>query len=492
MTGWVSWSNTLRLIDLLNEDFGQSVDDSVIQGVEISGLACDSRRIEPGFLFAAIPGFNKDGRDYINDALRRGASAIIAPFGTSISGSAIVLTVENTRLMFAQMASRFFEHQPATVVAVTGTNGKTSVVSFVRQIWENLGKKGASLGTMGIIAPGFEPGIGLTTPDSGDLHKILADLWKQGIEALAMEASSHGLHQHRLDAVNISAAGFTNLSRDHLDYHGSVEEYFGAKKRLFCEILRDDGVAVLNADDEFYLPLRKEARGRIISYGRKGEDIRLDGLSIQDSNQHLYLNVMGNQYEVTLPLSGAFQIENALCALGIVLADSVEIDKSVSALENLEVVPGRLQFIGRSSSGAPIYVDFAHTPQALASILKTLRPYTKGSLSLVFGCGGERDKGKRAEMGRVACQLADRIIITDDNPRKEDASAIRGQILTTCVGAKEISDRRRAIREAISLLKNDDVLIIAGKGHENVQILANREYPFNDADEIRSVLEGRA
>ena len=222
----------MRLIDLLNEDFGQSVDDSVIQGVEISGLACDSRRIEPGFLFAAIPGFNKDGRDYINDALRRGASAIIAPFGTSISGSAIVLTVENTRLMFAQMASRFFEHQPATVVAVTGTNGKTSVVSFVRQIWENLGKKGASLGTMGIIAPGFEPGIGLTTPDSGDLHKILADLWKQGIEALAMEASSHGLHQHRLDAVNISAAGFTNLSRDHLDYHGSVEEYFGAKKRF--------------------------------------------------------------------------------------------------------------------------------------------------------------------------------------------------------------------------------------------------------------------
>ena len=479
----------MRLIDLLDGDLNQLTNATAIKDLEITGLTCDSRKVDPGFLFAAIPGSSSDGRDYIDDALKRGASAVLAPAGTSGDGDIIVVTSENTRQIYARMAARFFDQQPARIAAITGTNGKTSVVSFVRQIWESLGSKAASLGTLGIVAPGFETSEGLTTPDPVDLHESLADLWKRGIETLAMEASSHGLDQYRLDGVNISMAGFTNLSRDHLDYHGSMEEYLDAKKRLFSEILSDDGVSVLNADDEAYPVLVEAARDHIISYGRKGEDIRLDDLKILEDGQRLSLKVMGNAYKITLPLSGVFQVENAMCALGIVLADGADPDAAVKALENLEGVPGRLQHVGSSPNGAAIYVDFAHTPDALATVLKTLRPHAKGNLNVVFGCGGDRDAGKRPEMGRIASELANNIIVTDDNPRSEDAVAIRAQTLAACPDALEVGDRAQAIRQAIAQLQKGDVLIVAGKGNETGQIIAGVVHPFNDAEEIRSALK---
>jgi UDP-N-acetylmuramoyl-L-alanyl-D-glutamate--2,6-diaminopimelate ligase len=316
----------------------------------------------------------------------------------------------------------------------------------------------------------------------------LAQLKKRGVETVALEASSHGLDQYRLDGVNVSIAGFTNLSRDHLDYHGTMGKYLNAKKRLFSEVLADDGVSILNADSEAYQILLKATRGRVISYGRKGKDIRLDNIQAFDDGQHLLLNVMGNTYKITLPLSGFFQVENAMCALGIVLADGAETATAVKTLENLQAVPGRLQHVGNSPNGAAIYVDFAHTPDALATILKTLRPHAKGNLNLVFGCGGDRDVGKRIEMGEVASELADKIIVTDDNPRNEDPSIIRAQSLAACPEATAVGGRAQAIRRAITQLQKGDVLVIAGKGHETGQLIKGVEYPFNDAEEIRAVL----
>ena len=478
----------MRLIDLLEGDLKQLTNATVIKDLEITGLTCDSRKVNPGFLFAAIPGSSGDGRDYIHDALKRGASAILAPTGTSGDGDIVVVNSENTRQSYAQMAARFFDQQPPRIAAITGTNGKTSVVSFVRQIWEILGRKAASLGTLGIVAPGFQTSKGLTTPDPVDLHESLAVLCKRGVETLALEASSHGLDQYRLDGVNISMAGFTNLSRDHLDYHGSMEKYLDAKKRLFSEILVDDGVSVLNADSDAYPALVEVARGRIISYGRKGKDIRLDDSQAFEDGQRLSLNVMGNAYKITLPLSGAFQVENAMCALGIILADGADPATAVKTLEDLQGVPGRLQHVGNSPDGAAIYVDFAHTPDALAIVLKTLRPHAKGNLNLVFGCGGDRDAGKRPDMGRIASELADKIIVTDDNPRSEDAATIRAQSLTACPAALEVGDRAQAIRQAIAQLRKGDVLVIAGKGHETGQFIEGVVHPFNDAEEVRDAL----
>jgi len=479
----------LRLIDLLDGDLNKLSNGVVIKDLEITGLTCDSRKVNPGFLFVAIPGSCRDGRDYIDDAFKRGASAALAPIGTSGYGDIVVFTSENTRKSYAQMAARFFNQQPPRIAAVTGTNGKTSVVSFVRQIWESLGSQAASLGTLGIDAPGYQTSKGLTTLDPVDLHECLALLRKRGIETLALEASSHGLDQYRLDGVNVSIAGFTNLGRDHMDYHGSKEKYLNAKKRLFSEVLADDGVSVLNADSEAYLILLESARGRVVSYGRKGTDIRLDNIQVFEGGQRLLLSVMGNTYKITLPLSGFFQVENAMCALGIVIADGADIAKAVKTLENLQGVPGRLQHVGNSPDGATIYVDFAHTPDALAAILKTLRPYAERNLNLVFGCGGERDAGKRRDMGRIASKLADKIIVTDDNPRSEDAANIRAQSLAACPAALEIGDRAQAIRRAIAQLQKGDILVIAGKGHETGQLIKGVEYPFNDAEEIRAVLK---
>ena len=479
----------MRLFDLLDGDSSQLSNVAAIKDLEITGLTCDSRKVNPGFLFAAIPGLHSDGRDYIDDAFKRGACAILAPVGTTGNGNVEVVSSANTRLSYAQMAARFFGQQPPKISAVTGTNGKTSVVSFVRQIWEGLGREAASLGTLGVDAPGYQTSKGLTTPDPADLHECLALLNKRGVENVALEASSHGLDQYRLDGVNISIAGFTNISRDHLDYHGSKEKYFYAKQRLFTEVLMEDGVSVLNADSEAYLVLSESAQGRIVSYGRRGKDIRLEDIQVFENGQQLLLNVMGNIFSITLPLAGFFQVENAMCALGIVLASGADAATAVKTLENLRGVPGRLQLVGKKLDGAAIYVDFAHTPDALATVLKTLRPHAKGNLNLVFGCGGERDPGKRPEMGRIASELADKVIITDDNPRNEDATTIRSQSLAACPAATEIGDRAHAIRAAIAQLQKDDVLVVAGKGHETGQLIKEIEYPFNDAEEICAVLK---
>lgn len=467
------------------------IDTAAIEHTQVTGLTCDSRKVEAGFLFAALPGSTLDGRNFIMQATRRGAVAILAPLGTEdttgdagLAGVA-VLTAPNPRRAYAQMAARFYQAQPASIAAVSGTNGKTSVVCFARQIWTSLGLKAASMGTLGISAPGFDVPDGLTTPDPVDLHRNLAELTGRGVQKLAMEASSHGLDQYRLDGVNVGLAGFTNLSRDHLDYHGSMETYLKAKLRLFGEVLATDGVAVLNADDAAYPAFKEAAPGRVISYGRGGEDIHIENIEALSDGQRLTLRVFDKPYSIKLPLAGAFQVENALCALGLVLADGGEVDASIKALEALQVVPGRLQLVARCANGATIYVDYAHTPDALANVLTAMRPHTTGQLHVVFGCGGDRDAGKRPQMGRAACQHADDVIVTDDNPRSEDASLIRAQAMAGCPGARDIAGRARAIDLAVAGLRGGDLLIVAGKGHETGQTIKGEVVPFNDADEIR-------
>ncbi len=459
-----------------------------IKGCEISGLTCDSRKVAPGFLFAAIPGSSVDGTAYIKDAVENGARAILAPIGTSADNSVALITSENPRHSYALLASRFYGLQPASIAAVTGTNGKTSVVSFARQIWTHLGHRAASMGTLGITGPGIQTPEGLTTPDPSDLHQSLNDLHKHGIEKLTMEASSHGLSQNRLDGVNVQVAAFTNLSRDHLDYHVLMEEYLGAKLRLFSEILSDDGVAVLNADDRVYPEITTAVKGRILSYGWNGEDIHLESLTPFEGGQRLSLTVMGRPYCITLPLSGAFQVENALCALGLVMADGADVKQAIEGIEFLEGVPGRLQHVATCANGAAVYVDYAHTPDALVNVLKAMRPHATGRLNVVFGCGGDRDAGKRPEMGKMASEFADAVIVTDDNPRGEDAGEIRKQVLMGCPTADEIGDRAEAIDRAVRELENGDVLVVAGKGHETGQIIRGKAHPFDDADEIRRAI----
>jgi UDP-N-acetylmuramoyl-L-alanyl-D-glutamate--2,6-diaminopimelate ligase len=464
------------------------IDAAANKDMDITGLTCDSRKVAPGFLFAAIPGTSADGSAFIDDALTRGATAILAATGTNSTKAATLITSDNPRRQYALMASRYYAGQPARIAAVTGTNGKTSVVSFARQIWQRLGNKAASLGTLGITAPGYERAEGLTTPDPDDLHQSLSALKKHGVDKLAVEASSHGLSQYRLDGVNVSLAAFTNLSRDHLDYHGSMEEYRDAKLRLFSELLPPDGVAVLNADDETWPLLVKAARCRVISYGRGGEDIRLNRSEAFEGGQHLSLSVMGKDYAITLPLSGAFQVENALCALGLVIADGANVADGVKALESLEGVQGRLQHVATCANGAAVYVDYAHTPDALANVLNAMRPHATRNLNVVFGCGGDRDAGKRPEMGRIASDLADDIIVTDDNPRNEDAAAIRAQIVEACPQARNVGDRAKAIDLAIATLESGDVLIVAGKGHETGQTVGDEVRPFDDAQEVRRAI----
>lgn len=452
---------------------------------EITGLTCDSRKVDDGFLFAALPGSKADGRNFMDQAIGRGAVAILAPEGTLGPQEISLLTSPNPRRTYARMAARFHGRQPASIAAVTGTNGKTSVVSFTRQIWTSLGEKAASMGTLGITAPGFENPQGLTTPDPADLHQSLATLAGQGVGKLAMEASSHGLDQYRLDGLKVSQAAFTNLSRDHLDYHNSMEDYLSAKLRLFTEVLGPGGVAVLNADDEAYPSFSKAAPGRIVSYGRQGRDIHLENIGVTADGQKLCLSVFDVSYSLTLPLAGGFQVENALCALGLVLAGGGEVKAAIKALETLQGVPGRLQHVAVHPNGAAIYVDYAHTPGALATVLGAMRPHAAGKLNVVFGCGGDRDAGKRPEMGRVACLLADDVIITDDNPRGEDAGQIRAQALAGCTRAREIGGRAAAIDMAVADLHVGDVLIVAGKGHETGQIIGGKVHPFSDAEEIR-------
>lgn len=486
----------MKLSELLEE---QGMNAAALKDLDITGLTADSRAVKPGYLFAALPGSTMDGRDYIGDAVARGARAVLAPPGTDLAGGQTdargnvvrLITDSNPRRRFALMAARFFGAQPATVAAVTGTNGKTSTAHFTQQLWTHLGQRAGYVGTLGAFAPDFHVDGSLTTPDPVRLHALLADMAKMGTTHLAMEASSHGLHQFRIDGVKLAIGGFTTFTRDHLDYHGSMAAYLSAKLRLFSDVMMTGGIAVLNADTPEFTAFESACRlrgHRVISYGRQGETLRLDSVTVTGDAQELELVALEKTYRVRLPLAGAFQVGNALCALGFVLAAGAAPAEAVAALEYLVGVPGRMERVGRHEIGAPVYVDYAHTPDALETVLTALRPHAARRLVVVFGCGGDRDKGKRRMMGEIAQRLADTIYVTDDNPRTEDADAIRAEIMQGCPTATNIADRAEAIAVAVSKLEQGDVLLIAGKGHETGQIVGTTVIPFNDVDEARRAL----
>lgn len=458
---------------------------------EIAGVTADSRAVTKGFLFAALSGAKQDGRAYVGDALRKGAAAILAAPGLDLPAGIPYLAAKNPRRAFARTAARFHAAQPATIVAVTGTSGKTSVAAFARQIWAIMGRKAASMGTLGIVAPDFERYGSLTTPDPAALHKDLAELAFAGIDNVALEASSHGIDQHRLDGVTLKAAAFTNLSRDHLDYHGDMASYLAAKQRLFDTLLPRGAVAVLNADIPEYAQLRAacDARDlRVVTYGRHGKELRLISAMPQPQGQAIEIEAYGVKQSFVLPLAGAFQAMNALAALGLVVGTGAAPHEALQALTKLQGVPGRLERAGIRKNGAAIYVDYAHKPGALATVLEALRPHVTGKLHVVVGCGGDRDAGKRPMMGKIAVENADRVIVTDDNPRSEDPAAIRAAVMAQAPGAIEIAPRENAIRDAVAALEPGDVLAICGKGHETGQIVGDKVLPFDDRDEARKAI----
>jgi UDP-N-acetylmuramoyl-L-alanyl-D-glutamate--2,6-diaminopimelate ligase len=463
----------------------------------IAGLTADSREVKPGYLFAALAGTRTHGGRFVADAVGRGAVAVLADEDTEIAvpaGVAVVRTGDARRAL-ALMAAKFFGRQPATVVAVTGTNGKTSVVSFVRQIWRELGCRAASLGTVGLVTPEEEREVDHTTPDPVELQRLVADLADDGITHLAIEASSHGLDQRRLDGLALSAGAFTNLSRDHLDYHASEKAYFAAKARLFEALLPAGAGAVLNADSAEAMRIEAPCRERglnVLTVGRSGRDLRILEQRRQGLGQHLVIENRTGRHAVHLPLVGDFQASNALIAAGLVIAAGGEDARAIRALEGLKGAKGRLELVAATESGASLFVDYAHTPDALKTALEALRPYTGRRLVAVFGCGGDRDRGKRPQMGAIAARLADVAIVTDDNPRSEEPAAIRAEIMAACPGGIEIGDRAEAIRRAVSGLKAGDVLLIAGKGHESGQIVGETVIPFSDHEVVRRAARGEA
>lgn len=490
----------LQLTEVLDGAEMEVTDNTVTNETEILGLTCDSRQVEPGFIFAALPGHQLDGREYIAEALEKGAVCVVAPPGTNLpgdprdpwTGEPIPLLMHtNPRRQYALMAASFFEAQPDCIAAVTGTNGKTSVVTFLRQIWVGLGRKAASTGTLGVVARGFENRKTLTTPDPADLHRNLRDLARFGITRLAMEASSHGLEQYRLDGVRVGIAAFTNLTRDHLDYHGDMDAYLAAKLRLFTDILAPGGTAVLNADGDYADAVETACRNaglKILRYGGIGADICLDASTIISGGYQLDISAGGNRYQTTLPLMGDFQVSNAMAAVALAIASGEDPGGVIAQLEHLEGAPGRVQLVGETPEGAAVFVDYAHTPDALSNVLRALRPHADGRLCVVFGCGGDRDSGKRSEMGAIASELADVVIVTDDNPRTEDAAQIRAQILAAAPAAVEIAEREEAITKTIQGLGAGDLLVIAGKGHEKGQIIGTETRPFDDIQIARDVL----
>jgi UDP-N-acetylmuramoyl-L-alanyl-D-glutamate--2,6-diaminopimelate ligase len=461
--------------------------------VEIAGLAVDSRKAGKGALFFAIAGAKADGAQFARQAVNAGAVAVAAdkPIDDLPPGVTFI-RVKNARRALALAAAKFFPRQPHTIAAVTGTSGKTSVASFTRQIWTRLGYNAASIGTIGVTTAKEEIYGSLTTPDPVELHRTLDRLAGEGITHLAIEASSHGLDQHRLDGLRVAAGAFTNLTRDHLDYHATIRDYLAAKLRLFDTLIVRDGTAVIDVDNEHadaVIDAAKKRGLKLLMVGRAGNPIQLIDVAVEGFAQTIALAYAGRPYVLKLPLVGAFQVENALVAAGLGIATGGDADKVFAALETLTGAKGRLELAG-AKDGAPIFVDYAHKPDALAKALEALRPYAKGRLVVVFGCGGDRDKGKRPLMGAIAADLGDYVIVTDDNPRSENPAAIRAEILKDAPGAIEIADRAAAIRAGIAELKAGDVLLIAGKGHESGQIVGNRVLPFRDQDEVRKALGG--
>lgn len=478
----------MRLSELLRRDVG--VDP------EITGVTADSRRVRPGYLFAALPGSQSDGRAFVPQALSAGAAAVLAADGEPLAIQAPVVSAVDVRRAYALAASAFYGAQPATCVAVTGTNGKTSVAAFCRQLFERLGRKAASMGTLGVVTGGesLTP-PGLTTPDAADVARLMSELAGRGVTHVALEASSHGVDQRRLDGVSIAAAGFTNLTQDHLDYHRSMAAYRDAKLRLFDQLLPRGRTAVLNADGEGYGLFSAAAivNGQsLFSVGERGQGLALISRKAVAGGQRLLIEADGRRQEVLLPLAGAFQASNALVAAGLCVAVGEDAHAVIAALAHLEGAPGRLQRVGVGPRGGEAYVDYAHTPDGLETVLRALRPHARGRLVVVFGAGGDRDRGKRPLMGEAAARLADWAIVTDDNPRSEDPALIRAAVREGCPAAAEIGDRRAAIWAAVETLRDGDVLVVAGKGHEQGQIVGTETLPFDDVAEVAAALEGRA
>jgi UDP-N-acetylmuramoyl-L-alanyl-D-glutamate--2,6-diaminopimelate ligase len=464
--------------------------EAEVAGRAIGGLTADSRKVRPGDAFFAVAGAKQDGLAFVADALAKGAAVVVgerAPFA-----GAPFVWVADARAALAKAAGRFYPRQPDRIVAVTGTSGKTSVAAFARQIWAAAGREAASLGTLGVVSRPLEVYGSLTTPDPVALHQTLDKLAAAGVTHVALEASSHGLDQKRLDGVRLAAGAFTNLSRDHLDYHATTEAYLDAKLRLFRELLPDGAPAVIDADSGVAPRVIEAARARglpLYAVGRRGGALRLIDAKRDGFSSRIVVECGGRSRALSLPLPGDFQVANALVAAGLCLSTGTDPEVVFAALERLEGAPGRLERVG-DKDGAQVFVDYAHKPDALEKALAALRPFVAGRLAVVFGCGGDRDAGKRPMMGAIATRAADLVYVTDDNPRSEDPAAIRAAILAAAPGAREIADRGEAIRAAIAALEPGDALLIAGKGHETGQIVGDRTLPFSDAESARAALEG--
>ncbi|UPJ51500.1 UDP-N-acetylmuramoyl-L-alanyl-D-glutamate--2,6-diaminopimelate ligase [Bradyrhizobium sp. 200] len=484
----------MKLRDLFSDE---AAIEPQAEAVDVKGLSVDSRAVKPGDLFFALAGSKTDGSRFVDSAIQAGAVAVAGDHAPAGGLRVPFIVTPNPRRALALAAARFYPRQPATTAAVTGTSGKTSVAAFTRQIWERLGHAAASIGTIGLVSPKRTVYGSLTTPDPIALHRQLDEITGDGVTHLAFEASSHGLDQFRLDGVRIAAGGFTNLTRDHMDYHPDVGHYLAAKLRLFRDLVAPDGAAVISADHDCSPEVIDAARSRslrIIAVGRNadgtGEGIRLVGAAVEGYAQNLALVHRGRSYTVKLPLVGEFQIENALVAAGLAIGTGSEPGAVLAALEHLEGAKGRLERVGEHN-GAPIFVDYAHKPDALAKALQALRPYAKRKLVVVFGAGGDRDAGKRPIMGAIAAENADHVIVTDDNPRSEDPETIRAAILASAKGASDIGDRTEAIRAGIAALQPGDALLIAGKGHETGQIVGDKVLPFSDHEAVAAALATR-
>jgi len=459
----------------------------------ITGLTADTRDVKPGYLFAALRGTRFDGVDFIPQAITNGATHILAPTGTQVENAPDDVTViesDHPRRDFAALAAAFYDSQPDTIIAVTGTNGKTSVADFIRQIAEYCGVKSASLGTLGLVSKHTKGHNIMTTPDPVKLHSLLSDLQAAGVTHLAMEASSHGLDQYRLHGVRVKVAAFTNLSQDHLDYHGTMADYFAAKSRLFTEILdkdNDGGVAVVNADDQWAQQIPRQN----LTFGEhEAATMRLIKQTPNATGQQIDILYEGEKHSIPLNLIGRFQAYNILCAALCSIATGLDAADVFAALPQLQGVKGRVE-LAAAYDGCAAYIDYAHTPDALEKILTALRPHVAGRLICVFGAGGDRDKGKRPQMGRIAAVYADHVIVTDDNPRSENPEAIRQDILSACPNADTIGDRRAAITRGVEMLHSGDILIVAGKGHEQGQIIGDEILPFDDMIETQQAMKNR-
>lgn len=467
----------MRLRDLVATD-----SDSIV-----SGFAIDHRKVAPGTVFGAFQGSRVNGEDFIAEAVRLGAVAVVARPEATVDG-AVHVADANPRRAFALLAAKFFAPFPATTVAVTGTNGKTSNVELVRQLWRMAGHHAASIGTLGVTTADDRSVTGLTTPDVATFLSNVAGLQREGVTHLAFEASSHGLDQYRTEGLPVRAAAFTNLSRDHLDYHGTMEAYFAAKMRLFLEVVDADGTAVVWADDAWSDRVISHVRDRgvrLMTVGAKGEDLTLLSRTPTQLGQTLEIAAGGKTHKVMLPLIGAYQAANAMTAAGLVVATGGDVAATLAALGRVTPVRGRLERAVLTKAGAPVYVDYAHTPDGLRAAIEALRPHTADRLRVVFGCGGDRDTGKRPEMGAIAVDLADDVYVTDDNPRSEDPASIRAMIMAGAPGAREIGGRRDAIAAAIREAGAGDVVLVAGKGHEQGQIVGDRVLPFDDVQVSR-------